>query len=356
MSRHCALLVTVTNRTQLGRQFGPGFVQAVDAELIERARRLCTDGARVQVDRQGNLVIVWSAVASVADRDVPEIPLAELLVRLGGKQSPSAQAAWVAELDGHWIDEATLSAFDADCAVAGSREQMCADFVVADTVLRAISNDAFTLVMNPICNAGSEGEVLYYACSVQCRELYGHASSPPIWLHSIARLGLMHHFDHYVLTRVMDLLEHSPQLSLGVNLSGDTLPAVAQWEKLLSRLGASPSVASRLVVEVDECARIDQGAGRALLGCLQQLGCRVAIDQYGIAFGVDVNMEITRPDIVKIAPLFMEAARESEEATDRLRRLVRLGSSVARDVVLLGAKTDADCQIARSVDAKWVQQ
>lgn len=355
MKARGAVLVTVTNRARLARRFGPAFALAVDTELLERARRVCTGGARVQADGEGSLTIVWPDAATVDGRPASDIPLAELLVRLTGRRAPFAQVARMAALRGHWIDAKTVAAFDACCAMPGSPQQTSADFEVAEAVLHAIRNDAFTLRMNPIYNPETKGQVLYYGCEVLCRELQACASLPQVYLRSMARLGLMRYVDDYVLTRVMNLLEHSPQLSLGLNLSGESLTVVAHWQKALARLGESPDVARRLVVEVDECAGIGRG-GHALLDCLQQLGCRIAINQYGIAFGAGMHTVVAQPDIVKIASLFIEAARESEEAADLLRKLVQLGSNMARDVVLLGAKTGADCQIARDVDAKWVQQ
>ncbi|QVN21290.1 EAL domain-containing protein [Burkholderia pyrrocinia] len=236
------------------------------------------------------------------------------------------------------VGDEILPANDANFLTPGSSEQMRADCVVACAVLRAIENDGFTLVMLPIHNPDPDGDVLYFECAVWCRALVDEMLSPRMYLECLARVGLMSHFDRYVLTRVLSLLEQSPHLSIGVNLSGDSLSAGLQWESLFVHLHSSPDLARRLVVQVAENVEIEKGAGRTFLGRLRQLGCRVAIDGYGVTYGVDVGTEIPWPDIVKIGPSFIKAAQHGDVAKDKLKRLVKLGASVARDVVVLGGR------------------
>ncbi|KVN32095.1 hypothetical protein WT19_14610 [Burkholderia stagnalis] len=354
----CALLIEIVNRSELVRCFGHEFVEAIDVELSERARRLCGSVARIRAMGDGHLLIsTATSKDSFEDRSMTDLSTTGWLLRLSGRRAPHSQAAWLAELRAKWVgvhdDVACLN--EARRGRSSAEAVRRADFAITDAVMHAMKVDAFALVMSPVHTPDDERKVLYFDCTTWCRALEGDLSSPKAYLPSIARMGLMSHFDRYVLTRVLDLLARSPELNVGVSVSGHSLAEGLQWESLIDRLYKSPDLAARLVVEVYEGEKIGAGNARAFLDQIKTCGCRIAIDDYGLAYGVDVGIEIPEPDIVKIASAFIDAARCSEEALCRLRGLVELGASMARDVVVRGARGVADMAIVRDVGAGWAQ-
>lgn len=352
----CALFIRVVNRPMLVSRFGRSFVEAIDLELGERARKLFGDVARVRKTDDGHLLISEIVLHDPdADRLTAEAPTESWLLRLSGRTTPHSQAAWLANLRATWVDDDLARMAEARSVKPSMGGATRADLATVDIVLRAMKNDAISLVMSAVHAPNDSRKVLYFKCVPWCRAFSEGKSSPKVYLPSMARAGRMGCFDRYVVARALDLLASSPQLSIGVNLSEQSLVSGLQWESLLERLSRSPELAERVVVEVSEGARVAGGSARTFLDRLRVLGCRIAIDDYGVAYGVDVGMVIPEPDIVKIAPAFIASARWSQSARDRLRHLVQLGASMAHDVVVLGVRDAVDKALVCDVGAKWMQ-
>ncbi|WP_176017063.1 EAL domain-containing protein [Burkholderia sp. BCC0398] len=332
------LLVEVANSFALERCFGHMFGDAVDVDLAERTRQFFGVCGRVQAICGGNLLnselVTRGARGCGLARDLARRAECEL-----GEQGFAPSVAIRLMRPG--VDAPTRT-----------------DFAIAGHVLRAIATDACTLVMSPVYSVDDGCDVLYFECSPWCRALGGRMSPPHAYLPSSTRVGLMCHLDRYVLRRVLDLLKRSPELRIGVNLTGQSLVVGLHWEDLFDQLSASPDLAARLVVVIAESAEIEvecAGCARVFLARLKAAGCLIAIDQYGLTYGNAAGMEIPDPDIVKIAPTFISAARRNDRALGRLRRLVELAANIARDVVVIGAEGDVDLQLVRDVGVRWVQ-
>ncbi|KUY88313.1 hypothetical protein WS48_31075 [Burkholderia sp. RF7-non_BP1] len=351
-----ALFKRVVNRPMLVSRFGRTFIEAINVELSERARKLHGGVARGRTARDEYRSIFGMALPDPdADRSTAGLSTESGLLRLSGRTTSHSQEARLADLNATRGGDDVAPAVEARGVKSSAGMETRADLAMVDTVLRAMKGDAISLVMSAVHAPDDDRKVLYFKCVPWCCAFEDGESSPDAYLSSIVRAGLTGCFDRYVVARVLDLLESSPQLSIGVNLSERSLVSGLQWESLLERLSCAPELAERLVVEVSEGARVAGGSARAFLDRLRVFGCRIAIDDYGLAYGVDVGMVIPEPDIVKIAPAFIAAARWSESARDRLRHLVRLGTSMARDVVVLGAQGAVDMALVCDVGAKWMQ-
>ncbi len=351
-----ALFIRVLNRPMLVSRFRRTFVEVTDVEFGERARKLYGGVVQGPTARDAYRSISGMALpAPDADRSTADHSTESWLLRLSGRTTSHPQAAWLSSLNATRGGDDVAPAVEARSVNSNAGMETQADAAMVDTVLRAMKVDAISLVMSAVHAPDDGRKVLYFKCVPWCCAFDEGEPSPDAYLSSVVRAGLMGCFDRYVVARVLDVLESSPQLSIGVNLSEQSLVSGLQWESLLDRLTRAPELAERLVVEVSEGARVAGGRARTFLDRLRVLGCRIAIDDYGLAYGVDVGMAIPEPDIVKIAPAFIAAARWSESARNRLRHLVRLGTSMARDVVVLGAQGAVDMALVCDVGAKWMQ-
>ncbi len=202
--------------------------------------------------------------------------------------------------------------------------------------------------------SGGEG-ILYYECLSTVVDSRGRQLRAAQFIPSLERLLLIRAFDRHVLRQAVTLLRAMPDVRLGVNLSAQSAVADIAWEAMLHLIESTPDVATRLVVEITETARLDAQRGRRFAQRLKQAGCQVAIDDFGVGYGVDTAIGIHSPDIIKIDASFVAAARCSEGHLARLARLVRLASDLAEEVVVEGVELQEDLTNARECGAKWVQ-
>ena len=97
-------------------------------------------------------------------------------------------------------------------------------------------------------------------------------------------------------------------------------------------------VAERLIVELTESAAIhDIDETRGFVGRVKDLGCRIAIDDFGAGYTSFRNLRKLGVDIVKIDGAFVHDMMRSEDDSAFVRTLIDLAKAQARDRRRMGA-------------------
>jgi EAL domain-containing protein (putative c-di-GMP-specific phosphodiesterase class I) len=154
---------------------------------------------------------------------------------------------------------------------------------------RALAEDLFVLHYQPIV-ALADGRVAHREALLRLADEPGGAViGPASFLPAAERTGLIREIDRTVIEKVAARLGGDRDLSGGgiaVNLSAlsvvdrDMLAFIA---RALERHNADPA---RLVIEVTETASIsDMPRARAFCVGVHELGCSVALDDFGAGFG-----------------------------------------------------------------------
>lgn len=153
------------------------------------------------------------------------------------------------------------------------------------------------------------------------------------------RLGLIRLLDHRVFEiAVAELVAH-PEIVLSVNVSPASTTDSEWWSGLGALLRTQRAAAERLIVEITETAAIhDVGETRGFVSRVKDLGCRVAIDDFGAGHTSFRNLRALGVDIVKVDGAFVQNIVRSPDDRAFVQSLLQLAHR-------LGLKTVA----------KWVQ-
>ncbi len=117
--------------------------------------------------------------------------------------------------------------------------------------------------------------------------------------------------------------------SLNVSPASTTDPD--WWARLGALLRSIRDVAPRLIVEITEMAAIhDIDDARGFVTRVKDLGCRIAIDDFGAGYTSFRNLRKLGVDIVKIDGAFVQNLTRSEDDRTFVRTLIELGAA-ARD-------------------------
>lgn len=206
---------------------------------------------------------------------------------------------------------------------------------------RALAEDRFVLHAQPIVALLPEvagGEV--HELLLRLRDGDGGLVAPGAFLHHAERHGVIMDIDRWVLARAVRLL-HAAQragrdLVLSVNVSAHTVQDPRIAADLRRLLAERPIAAGTLVVEVTETAAITnlERAG-SLARELRELGCLVALDDFGAGFASLHYLKHLVFDVLKIDGDFVD--RLPSSPTDQL--VVRAVVDIARG---LGARVVAE--------------
>lgn len=236
------------------------------------------------------------------------------------------------------------------------RADLGRDMRIAGAVIDAIENDRIELFCQPVCSVGDLGEVRYFECLVRLlREDRQTHECPGNFIPSLERLRMMQCLDRHVVTRVIELLKTHPNVHLGANISAQSAVEDEWWESTFLDLAAMPDVARRLVIEITETAPLHAAAGCAFVKRLRNLGCCVAIDDFGAGCGIETGSQIGKADIVKIAGELLAGSDDRGARNEELERLVLLARDIAPYVVLEGIESAQGLEVARDAGVDCVQ-
>ncbi|OJA63987.1 hypothetical protein BGV68_01520 [Burkholderia ubonensis] len=229
------------------------------------------------------------------------------------------------------------------------------DFAIAEEVCAATQASRLSIATEPIYNVTNPDLILYHECFPKLMDSRGELLSPEVFVLSLERTGMVRWFDRYVVRRVIRALRDQPDLILGVNISALSAVDNALWTSTLIDLQQSPDIAQRLVLEISENARLTLGRARRFGNMLRQLGCAIAIDDFGAAYGVETNIAIDRPDIIKIDASFRSGISTDTNVRSRLAGMIRIASDISPKVIVKGVEHEADIEHIRDAGAIWAQ-
>lgn len=177
--------------------------------------------------------------------------------------------------------------------------------VVAAQVQRAVREDRLVFTYQPIVKADSF-EVLKYECLLRLKDEQGKIMSAAEFIPVVEELGMTRFMDRHVLDMTIAELRGSPELSLSMNISGLTATDQAWLRALNAAVKSTPEVAPRLVVEITETAALhDIEETARFVNAVRDLGCKVAIDDFGAGFTSFRHLKALTVDMVKIDGSFV---------------------------------------------------
>src|SRR5215470_20390700 len=139
------------------------------------------------------------------------------------------------------------------------------------------------------------------------------------------RVGLVRMLDFRALELVVADLATEPALQASVNVSPNSAIDPHWWQGLGALLRANSDAAKRLIIEITETAAIhDLDDARGFVARVKDLGCRIAIDDFGAGHTSFRNLRKLGVDIVKIDGAFVPNIAKSNDDSAFVRTLVEL--------------------------------
>jgi diguanylate cyclase (GGDEF)-like protein len=178
----------------------------------------------------------------------------------------------------------------------------------------------------------------FHECLVRLTQPDGQLLMAPDIVPVAERVGLIRLVDHRVLELVIAELAEVADAHLSLNISPDTTSDPQWLANAASLLAAYPDVAGRLIVEITETQALDDSAETyAFVRRLKELGCRIAIDDFGAGYTSFRNLRRFDVDIVKIDGAFVQNLVRSADDRAFVQTLIdlarRLGISTVAEWV-----------------------
>jgi EAL domain-containing protein (putative c-di-GMP-specific phosphodiesterase class I) len=224
---------------------------------------------------------------------------------------------------------------------------------------RALERDDFELHFQPIVSL-REGTISHYEALLRMVEQpSGQLIAPGRFLPAAERYGLISEIDRMVLARVTRMLGCEPALAdatVAVNVSALSVTDGAMLgyiDRCLRRSGVAPG---RLAVEITETAAIsDMGRASAFCAGVLELGCGLALDDFGAGFGSFQYLKQLPFSHLKIDGDFIRNLPSSR--TDQLvvRAIARIVRGMGRETIAEFVGDGPTLAMLRAYDVDFAQ-
>lgn len=215
---------------------------------------------------------------------------------------------------------------------------------VGEQVKTALNENRLCLAYQPIVEASSGRERLYECLLRMCTPDGGMIAAAQ-FIPVVERLGLMRAIDRHALQLVLNDLTRHPEISLAVNISGLTAADRSWLRTLTAGLKGRADLARRLVIEITETAAMhDIEEIARFVSVVRELGCKVAVDDFGAGYTSFRHLKSLTVDVVKIDGSFVKGIGDSDHNQLFLRNLLGLAHAFGLETVAECVETAEDAE------------
>ncbi len=222
-----------------------------------------------------------------------------------------------------------------------------------ERVFMAIKQDRLFFVFQPIFSSENR-DILYLESFVRMME-NSNILFPNEFIPILEKTNSIYWLDRFVLGSTIDFLSKNMDKSIGCNISAKSIFEDNWWKNIIYELSNRPDIAQHLIIEITETTQLVPVEGQKLVHQLQKLGCRIAIDDFGVGFGIKTGLDIKHPDIIKIDKIFLSGEENENKKYERFRRISNLAHNLSDCVIAEGVESHADLEMIYSNHIKWMQ-
>ncbi|MBR2515536.1 MAG: EAL domain-containing protein [Halomonas sp.] len=199
----------------------------------------------------------------------------------------------------------------------------------------ALETGSFELMAQPIVRL-QDRDIKHYEVLLRMRNPDGSLVSPAHFIPVAEQSGLIVQVDHWVIKHSLQALKKLQErgISLSVNLSGQSLHDLGLRQYLTEELRSSGADPHHLILEVTETAAItDFSTARNVLQSLRELGCRTALDDFGIGFSSFHYLGQLPVDYIKIDGSFIRSLLTNPDSHTIVKAIADIAKGFGKQAI-----------------------
>lgn len=222
-------------------------------------------------------------------------------------------------------------------------------------IVNSLKDNRFTLAYQPIVRAADK-QVAFHEALLRMACDDGEVVSAGHLVPISEKLGLVRLIDQSVVYQVLTALKQFPQATIALNISGVTANDPRWLTKITDILAENTDLTNRLTVEITETVALhDLDQTVLFVEKLHNLGCKVAIDDFGAGFTSFKNLRLLNADKVKIDGYFCQNLSQSTENQFFVQTLIQLAKKFGLEVVAEWVENQQDAELLTSWGADYLQ-
>ena len=288
---------------------------------------------------------------------------------VGGRRFDLGASVGVVPIDGR-LNAAALLAL-ADSALYSAKERGRNRVVLVDAsssptplseasvwasrVKDALRDRRFVLAYQPIFRLAT-GRAAHYEALIRLRDDTGALVAPGVFLPAAEQFGLLPQLDNWVVDQVLGLLKVREDVEVFVNLSGASLGEEGHLLSIEERIRESGVGPGRLAFEVTETTAVrDMIAAREWMRRLRDLGCRFALDDFGIGFSSFSYLQSLPADYVKIDGSFIRDLDTNLANQALVKAIDTVAHTLGKETIAEQVENPGSVDILRELGVEFAQ-
>jgi PAS domain S-box-containing protein len=222
-------------------------------------------------------------------------------------------------------------------------------------VADALGTDRFTLYAQPILDLQTNEVTRHELLLRVLDEAYG-PQSPTQVLDTAERLDAVYDIDLWVVERAMQLAADQPDRALQINLSGRSVGDPRLTDEVVRLIEQYRVKPEQLTFEITETALIGNlSEARRFADRIRDLGCELALDDFGSGYASFRYLRIFPIDLVKIDGEYVVDLVENSQDQVLVRALVQVCQAYGIRTVAEFVQDEPTLRLLRELGVDYVQ-
>ncbi|RPH73749.1 MAG: EAL domain-containing protein, partial [Hyphomicrobiales bacterium] len=217
----------------------------------------------------------------------------------------------------------------------------------ATETVRCLREGLFRLAFQPVIEAKTRTPVFHEAL-LRMVDPAGEVITAVHLIPIAEKLGLVRLIDRAVAQMVVASLHKYSDARLSLNLSGTTATDPRWYPQIIEMLASNRAVTDRLTIEITETVALgDLHETVRFVEQLRELGCRVAIDDFGAGFTSFRNLRALPIDMLKLDGTFCRDLAGNGDNTYFVRSLIDMARTFNIQTVAEWVESEEDAVLLR---------
>ena len=201
-----------------------------------------------------------------------------------------------------------------------------------------------------------DGEAIYNEALVRMIEGDNHIIYPNAFIPAAERFGLMSKVDKWVVERVIETIGEEDGFRTFINLSASSLRDESLLGFIENSLKGSKRISNCIGFEITEFTSItNMDRARKWMDKLRALGCRFALDDFGMGYSSFAHLVDLPVDFVKIEGSFVQSLDTDAASRAIVKAIVSVCQLMGKEVIAEAVETESVRKILRRLKVKYGQ-
>lgn len=223
----------------------------------------------------------------------------------------------------------------------------------------ALQHDRFVLFAQPIVPIGAPpGHGLHCEILLRMHGADGLLVSPGQFMPAVERYHLAARVDRWVVTRALHwMVAHQDRIDqCSINLSGQSLGDAVFMAFVVEALRSSPLPCHKLCFEITETAAISNlHTAKDFIDTLRQMGCKVALDDFGSGLSSFAYLRNLPVDVLKIDGQFVRDIATDPVCLAMVKSIHEIGCLMGKETVAECVESQAILELLRETGVHYAQ-